>query len=588
MSFVGVNDEEDLAEYVNDILVEPGTSQSDRPRQNDDNTLDSEYAISESSEDLFGYDSDADPEYLPTDESESEEEFAEDDDNEGNENVPEDILGLTWGPVDSAELLSFQYNERPLFSDETLQKLQGATPFQVFQLFADDELFAEIAEQTNLYAEQCLSSGEPSVKSRLKSWLPTNTVEIKRFFGLIIWMGLMPLASISRYWSTCKLYRNEVAKTMPRNRFQILLTMLHFCNNETADTTNKLYKIQGILDILQEKFMATVTPQKEVFIDESLIPFRGRLGIRQYIPNKTHRYGIKVFKLCVEKGYTWKVQVYQGKITRDETNATTNVSQIIVMGMMEPLLDNGRTLYVDNWYTSVSLAHALLARDTHLVGTLRKKRKGNPEEVEKARLKKGDIVARQSETKVVVLKWKDKRDVMMLSTQDIDTTVMVQQKSNRDPKPKPSMVVKYNNAKSYIDVSDQYAAYSSPLRRNIKWYKKLMFELLLNTSLVNALVLYKKSHPKMQITKFREEIALALIETEEEALEEPMRTPKHLLVEMEGPKSKARRRCTQCYKDMVRQHGRDHAQKHGKKVMTKCDKCNLFMCLKCFNKHVNK
>lgn len=179
------------------------------------------------------------------------------------------------------------------------------------------------------------------------------------------------------------------------------------------------------------------------------------------------------------------------------------------MDLVEPLLDNGRTVYVHNWYSSVTLAHALNARSTHLIGTLRRKRRGNAAEVEKAKLQRGQVVAKQSNTDVVVLKWKDKRDVMMISTKNTDSTVDVLQRGrlNQVPKKKPKSVVDYNSTKSHIEYQTYVTICCSPLRKNVKWYKKLMFELLLNTSLVNALVLYNKLNRKMQITNFREEIA---------------------------------------------------------------------------------
>jgi hypothetical protein len=46
-------------------------------------------------------------------------------------------------------------------------------------------------------------------------------------------------------------------------------------------------------------------------IDESMVPFRGRLHFRQYIPNKTHKYGIKLYKLCTTDGYTCNISVYR-------------------------------------------------------------------------------------------------------------------------------------------------------------------------------------------------------------------------------------------------------------------------------------
>jgi len=34
-------------------------------------------------------------------------------------------------------------------------------------------------------------------------------------------------------------------------------------------------------------------PDEDLAVDE-MVPFRGRLGFRQYIPRKSHKYGIKL------------------------------------------------------------------------------------------------------------------------------------------------------------------------------------------------------------------------------------------------------------------------------------------------------
>ena len=82
---------------------------------------------------------------------------------------------------------------------------------------------------------------------------------------------------------------------------------------------------------------------------------------------------------------------------------------------MEPLLDQGYNLFTDNYYTSYPLAIELLHRHTILTGTLRKNRKHVSEAVKGKKLKKGECV-RQRKGQVMVCKWKDKREVLMLST----------------------------------------------------------------------------------------------------------------------------------------------------------------------------
>lgn len=123
-------------------------------------------------------------------------------------------------------------------------------------------------------------------------------------------------------------------------------------------------------------------------IDESVVPFIGRLVFRQYLKNKKHRHGIKLFKLCLKDFYTLQYNIYAGK----EVIRETDVSYKIVLKLMESYLNFRRTLYTDNWYSSVKLTQTLNQENTHLVGTSRASRKNNPENVVKINFKKEVII----------------------------------------------------------------------------------------------------------------------------------------------------------------------------------------------------
>lgn len=75
-------------------------------------------------------------------------------------------------------------------------------------------------------------------------------------------MGLVKHGSIEEYWSTSPLLRNQVAsKVMARNRFQLLLSCIHFNdNNNTADRGDRLWKIKPIVDKLQTNFQSQYIP----------------------------------------------------------------------------------------------------------------------------------------------------------------------------------------------------------------------------------------------------------------------------------------------------------------------------------------
>ncbi|KAL6417752.1 hypothetical protein ACFW04_014351 [Cataglyphis niger] len=292
-----------------------------------------------------------------------------------------------------------------------------------YQLFVPDELMEEIAEQTNLYAAQKIEAG---YTQRLAKWTETSKSEIKRFFGLVLWMGLVKLPAIHHYWSNDPAY---------------LQTMLHFADNEKDNGSNRLYKIQPIIDILETNYKKYYNPTEDI----------------------------------------WKTL---------EKEKTTPIN--IVMSLCEDLFYKGHTLYTDNWYTSLELAEKLISKNTHLVGTLRTNRRGNSHQVLSTKLKRGQIIAKENNHGITILKWKDKKDILVLSTKHSSEMVNVECRSGRQIK--PQIIVDYNRQKSAVDLSDQINAYNNPLRKSLKWYRKLAFELLLNTTVVNILMLHAVNH----------------------------------------------------------------------------------------------
>lgn len=502
-----------------------------------------------------------------------------------------DISDILWGPI-SENPITFSTAFPCLIDEEIVNKIHNFSPQEVYALFVNDEIIDFLVTETNRYAHQKIeveketsSTGNLSKGSRLNRWQPVDRREMKKFFGIILWMGLVKMPSIPSYWKASLLYSNQVSKIMSRNRFEILLRMFHASNNETAPDGDRLYKVQQLIDLLLPKFQSVLNPQEEMCVDETIIPFRGRLSFKQYCPNKRHRYGMKLFKLCLPSGYTWNLKVYAGR----EAVSGKGVPQKCVLDLAEPLLYAGRTLFCDNWYTSTSLALELLKRSTHLVGTLRSNRKGNPKQVIQTKLKKGEIVAAQSSgrNKIIVLKWQDKRDVLMISTKHKDETVTKLKRGKEIVKPK--MVTDYNCVKAFIDLSDQMSSYSTTLRRTIKWYRKILLELLFGTSIVNAWVLYnllnKGQKPTMKITTFREELCLHFLQDEQ--IVNPPATQDspvlHRLINVDGKKSTARRRCSGCYKIKRQTENRVTSANSVKRVITKCSVCDVFFCVACFS-----
>jgi hypothetical protein len=109
--------------------------------------------------------------------------------------------------------------------------------------------------------------------------------------------------------------------------------------------------------------------------------------------------------LCEAKsGYVWNFIIYVGwDTTFDDSLRNEPYGLKVVLELMAPLLNQGYRVTMDNWFSSPDLYSKLCSRQTGTMGTLRHNRKGVPDELKKAKLKKGENVAVYKD-KLMVLK----------------------------------------------------------------------------------------------------------------------------------------------------------------------------------------
>lgn len=144
---------------------------------------------------------------------------------------------------------------------------------------------------------------------------------MKVFIGILLIMGIIQMPDIRLYWFENNMYGNaRIKSVMKRDRFLTILKYLHFSDNKTCRIEDPLNKIKDIMEEIISTFKSTIKLGKTVVIDESMILWRGRLRFRQYIKGKRHKYGIKVYKLCLPNGYTYDLDVYSGKSSTTSTN----------------------------------------------------------------------------------------------------------------------------------------------------------------------------------------------------------------------------------------------------------------------------
>ena len=142
------------------------------------------------------------------------------------------------------------------------------------------------------------------------------------------------------------------------------------------------------------------------------------------------------------------------------------------MQLLEDLFGCYRTVVADNFFTSIDLAKRLLGNDTYLIRTLRRNHVGSGKAILQKKLRKGEIYELQNGNGVKLIKWTDKRDILMISTKLSHTTALV---DIRKTTPygeriiKPQVVLDYNRGRQGTDLSNHLSAYYTCLRRSIKW-----------------------------------------------------------------------------------------------------------------------
>lgn len=163
-------------------------------------------------------------------------------------------------------------------------------PVSFFHCLFTEEFIEHLVFQTNNYAQQ-----------QQKSYEPCNSKSMKAFLAINILKGIKKQASYKDYWSSNEQLRDSyISSIMPVNRFSWFLSHLHVNDHNLQPKRNepnfdKLYKVRPLLDSLSKTFLQHFNPNEYQSIDESMIIFKSRSSLKQYMPMKPVKRGYKVW-----------------------------------------------------------------------------------------------------------------------------------------------------------------------------------------------------------------------------------------------------------------------------------------------------
>ena len=235
-----------------------------------------------------------------------------------------------------------------------------------------------------------------------------------------------------------------------------------------------------------------------------------------------------------------------------------------------------RSLTMDNWYTSYTLAMSLLQDKITLVGTLKKNKREIPAEFlpNKQKPISSSMFGFQKHATLVSFTPKKNKSVVLLSTMHLDAAVDAETK-------KPQIIQFYNSTKGGVDRVDQLCGNYSVSRRTRRWPLCVFFHLV-NIAGVNGQILFnqiRKSVDEAQNRRqFLKNLAMSLIKPHLQDRAQLQNLPSDIqsilskykpqsqVDTREPPPAKSRKRCRLC------------GRAKNRVTTMRCSSCNDFVC----------
>jgi hypothetical protein len=93
-----------------------------------------------------------------------------------------------------------------------------------------------------------------------------------------------------------------------------LSSKLYFNNPQKPKDCGKLYYIEDVVACLKKTFAKAISESNRQSIDESMVKFKGRSSLKQYLPLKPIKRGVKIWERFASRtGYVYDFNIYSGK-----------------------------------------------------------------------------------------------------------------------------------------------------------------------------------------------------------------------------------------------------------------------------------
>lgn len=373
-----------------------------------------------------------------------------------------------------------------------------------FCLFFDDVLVERIVRDSEDYFVEKFYN-----KADLSKITPNSYVYMYRKHGFkkshlfayiaaILYMGLEPKKQIDQYWSEDPFHSNNfLPKYISRNFFFYLSGLVHFQIDGQADNDrDPRIKIEKFIELLSHNFRNFYYPGEILTIDESLVFFKGRQKMKFYLPSKPHKWGFKLHLLCDSNSdYVYNILFDPGKEFKNLIlKADHTFTESVVLKLLEHI-GGDHHIFMDSWYSSISLARKLKQRNLDVTTIL----KANASGVSKKSYDKEDI-----DSTIKLYQIQDRKTLNFLSS--------VYDNSVNNPYSKPDIQYYYNKYARSVDYVNQISSLYSLDNKVYKWWKRILY-FLLDVVISNAIIIMEeRTGSKVENYIFRKKLIQQMFE----------------------------------------------------------------------------
>ena len=116
------------------------------------------------------------------------------------------------------------------------------------------------------------------------------------------------------YWERNEdIHSTTVSPLLSRNQYDEIMQNLHLTDNSNLDKEDKFEKVRPLINKLNEQCLANYLPEQSVSMDESMLPYFGCHGYKQYMRNKPVQFANIFWVAPTLLGYVLQFYPYAEK-----------------------------------------------------------------------------------------------------------------------------------------------------------------------------------------------------------------------------------------------------------------------------------